>query len=129
MAEGLVLVDTNIFIAAFRGDGKIKKILAGLGNQIVISTITELELYRGAKTASRKDALKKQLEVYAIAPLTEEISSLAVQIMYESISGHQDVFVADCLIAATAKYLNLPLLTLNGKDFQFIKGLELYPLD
>ncbi len=46
--------------------------------------------------------------------------------MNKYVSGKQDVFIADCFIAATAIVYNLPFLTYNQKDFNFTKELKSY---
>jgi len=46
--------------------------------------------------------------------------------MKNYVSGKQEVFVADCLIAASAISNKLPLFTNNSEDFSFIKELKLF---
>ena len=53
------LVDTCVFIAAFRGDEKAINLLNGLKGSIVVSAITVMELFVGARTSGRKKELLK----------------------------------------------------------------------
>jgi tRNA(fMet)-specific endonuclease VapC len=126
MAEGGVLIDTNVIIDSFRGKQRAKEHLDALRGKICISSVTVLELYRGARSQRRKDELQEQLKAYAIIEVDTRISAKAVEVMKKYNSGNQDVFVADCLIAATAMVHGLPLLTYNTRDFDFIKELVLY---
>jgi tRNA(fMet)-specific endonuclease VapC len=126
MAEGRVLIDTNVFISSFRGNKTAKLHIDALRGRIAISTITVLELYRGARTVQRKEELTIQLKAYHVLPLDVAISLKAEELMRQHVSGQQDVFVADCLIAATSIVHDIELLTYNRSDFDFMKELRLY---
>jgi len=126
MAEGRVLIDTNVLIDSFRGKQHAKLHLEALRGRIAISSVTVLELMRGARSAQRKADLQVQMTAYEVLPLDSAICERAEAIMGEHVSGQQDVFVADCLIAATAIVHGLPLLTYNTRDFDFIPELRLY---
>ncbi|MBU0488562.1 MAG: type II toxin-antitoxin system VapC family toxin [Bacteroidetes bacterium] len=125
MAKRYCLVDTCVLIAVFRGNKEAKAFLDKLNDRIVISVITELELQKGAKTKERKKELSAQLKKYSKAVIDREICQQAVSLMNRYNSGNRDIFVADCLIAATALTNNIPLVTNNTDDFDFIEGLVL----
>jgi predicted nucleic acid-binding protein len=57
MALNLVLLDTCVFIKAFRGDKATATIIKDLEGQIAYSYITYLELLAGCKTNIRKKKL------------------------------------------------------------------------
>jgi len=54
-------------------------------------------------------------------PLNEEIVKLCIQLR-QTLS----LKVPDAIIAATARYLDIPLMTRNIKDFQKVPGLKLF---
>jgi tRNA(fMet)-specific endonuclease VapC len=60
-----------------------------------------------------------------ILHIHEGISKNAVELVEEYALSHK-LSIPDALIAATAIYYNLPLYTLNLKDFVFIKAVQMY---
>ena len=70
-------------------------------------------------------ALRNHLELIAVLPLTEPISSRFVELM-EAYSLSHKLAIPDALIAATALTHHAPLYTLNLKDFRFIPDLVLF---
>jgi len=66
----------------------------------------------------------KFLDKLIIIPMNEEIAGLSTELLKKYVLSHKLHF-ADAMIASTAIYYNLPLFTLNIKDFRFIKNLQL----
>ncbi|HEY3372550.1 MAG TPA: type II toxin-antitoxin system VapC family toxin [Prolixibacteraceae bacterium] len=126
MAKDLIIVDSCILIKAFRKDNKAINDLKSIVGFTAYSVITELELYIGANTSAKKEAIKKIFESYYGIPLNSAISAKAVEIMQMYISGQQIISVPDCLIAATSLITGFPILTYNNKDFDFIEGITFY---
>jgi len=126
MAKKLVLVDTNIFIDVFRGNKLTKKQLDDLEGTIAKSAITVMELFAGCKTKKQKAELNLQLKAYNIIHIDTEISLKAVQLFNNYVSAKQDMYIADCLIAATALTYKFKLFTHNKSDFNFIKAINFY---
>ncbi len=126
MAKNLIIVDSCVLIKAFRKDVIAINDLNEIMNKTAYSVITQLELMIGANTPLKKEAMIKIFEAYYGIPLNSEISSKAVQIMYDYVSGQKSISVPDCLIAATALTTGYPLLTYNKKDFEFIEGINFY---
>lgn len=120
------LVDTCIFIDAFRGEKKAKDLLNSIKDKIAISCITEMELFMGAKTKERKKDLEKQLKVYSKILIDIETSNKAMQLMKKYNSKNRNLHIADCFIASSALVNNYPLVTNNIADFEFIEGLKFY---
>lgn len=125
MAQSLVIVDSCVFIKAFRKDSQARNDLINIQGRTAYSIITQLELLIGANTKIKKDAITEIFKSYYGIPVNTEISKKAVQLMEIYVSGQQTLSVPDCLIASTAIVTGLPLLTYNTKDFCFIKGLKL----
>jgi len=122
MARNLVIVDSCVFIKAFRKDIQAKNDLLKIDGHIAYSTVTHLELLTGARTATKKDAINQIFNAYYGIPINHEISEIAIQLMNEYVSGQRVLAVPDCLIAATSLFTGFPILTYNLKDFVFIKG-------
>lgn len=120
------LVDTCIFIDAFRGNKRAKDLLNSIKDKIAISCITEMELYMGAKTKERKKDLEKQLKIYSKVLIDVETCNKAIQLMKKYNSKNRDLHIADCFIASTSLVNNYPLVTNNISDFDFIEGLRFF---
>jgi toxin FitB len=113
------LIDSNVIIDYFNG------LLPEFGrkflNQItpVISVITIVEIF-GGKSITAEEHLKLQgfAEVSVIYPVDQSIALIAINLKQKS-----SIKLADSLVAATAIYYNLKLVTRNISDFK-IEGLE-----
>ena len=117
MAKSLVIVDSCVFIKAFRKDARARDDLKKIEGKTAYSVITQLELLIGANTKIKKEAIAEIFKSYYGIPLIPEISIKAVEIMQRYITGQQTLSVPDGLIAATALVHDLPLLTAD-KDFK-----------
>lgn len=124
----MVILDTNIIIDHIR-----RKVTHSLFEQIcqkysiheiAISIITIQELYAGEST--RKDEIERALLAITnplkIFPYTYEVAKLAGEIVRDL---SRPIELADAAIASTAIINGCQLATLNKKDFQGIKDLEL----
>lgn len=125
MAQSLIIVDSNVFIKAFRKDEQARNDLKNIEGKTAYSIITQLELLTGANTKTKKEAITEIFKSYYGIPVNAEISKKAVQLMETYVTGQQMFSVPDCLIAATSIITGFPLLTYNSKDFSFINGLKL----
>ncbi|MGH9945730.1 MAG: PIN domain-containing protein [Pyrinomonadaceae bacterium] len=121
MAKIDLLLDTNILIKIWRGDAELEQEINKFG--CAIDTVVCLEFLQGVnkKQQKRADEFVKRFE---FLPFTPMISQLAVGLI-RKFSHKEGLRMPDALIAATALDLNLPLLTLNKKHFEFINGLDL----
>lgn len=126
MEQKYYLVDTCVFISAFRGNAKAVKLLTELKGKIAVSSITIMELYLGAKTAQRKKELSQHISKLPVCHLTTEVSVKAMAMIKRYVTSRRTVGIPDCIIASTAIENNYPLVTYNKKDFDFIHGLDLY---
>ena len=109
--------DTNFLIAVHEGDEKTEPFLDGA---VVVSVISEIELlgWRNIKS-DEKLKLRELLDDCIIFELTAEIRKLAIEIRQEC-----NVKTPDAIIAATSKYLQIPIVT-SDKGFKSIPGIEL----
>jgi tRNA(fMet)-specific endonuclease VapC len=126
----MVVVDTNIIIDHLRQRGKEDTVLMGLAQNIAkenlaISVVTVQELYEGKSTMEKdeEEYLLATLSPLAIFPYNYDVAQLAGEIARDL---SRDIEFADAAIAATAIVNEASLASLNRKDFQDIKDLELF---
>ena len=115
------LVDTSVLIAHLRDFSPATKFLVQ-EDGLVISYVTLVELLQGT---GNKDEMKKVNRL--VAPFTvlwgsETVNKRALELVEHYHLSHK-AHVLDMLIAATALTANIPLITDNVKDFQFIPDL------
>ena len=126
----LVLVDTDILVDASRGVATAIRFLEAQESQaaVSISAVTQMELLIGCRDRAELRATERFLNRFAIVPLTEAASQLAVKLVADYHLSHS-MKIPDALIAATALNSDLPLATKNQKHFRFLPGLKLaaYP--
>ena len=122
----MILIDTNIPIEIYRNNTTIVDAVKKIGqDNIAVSDITCAELYYGARNKKELQTIAKDLKKLDILAIQTEISSKAVALV-EKYALSLKLDIPDALIASTAIYHNLPLYTLNTKDFVFIEGIKLY---
>jgi predicted nucleic acid-binding protein len=113
-----IVLDTNIILYLLNGSKEISTILDGL--EMYVSVISEIELlgYQGL-TIDDKVQIKKFLSDCTIISLNDEVKEI-------SISAKQlaEIKTPDAIVAATAIYINLPLITAD-KGFEKITDLNL----
>ena len=120
----LILLDTNIVIGLLRGEKQESQIVESLGYEnTAISTISVLEIYYGMFKSEVKDT-KIAPSKFNKLHLDKEICQKAVEIMLAYASNRP--MLPDCLIAATSIICNAELYTYNKKDFDYLKGVNLY---
>ena len=124
----MTIVDTDILIDAARGVPDavncLKRIKAH--DVLAISSVTQMELMVGCRNKSELQKLDKFLKQFQIIKLNEAVSDKAVELLRLYRLSH-GLLIADGLIAATALTLNVPFITKNQRDYQFIAGLNLLP--
>ena len=122
----LVLCNTNILIDLSRRNPNVIQNLKTIGTPNVrISAISAGEFIFGALNKADLIKISKALDAITIIQVNEETSKEGVALVKRYGLSHT-LTAPDALIAATALIYDLPLYTLNRKDFRFIKGLNLY---
>ena len=96
-------------------------------SNILISDISRGELFYGAINKIELKMIQDDLAKISILHINEEISQMAVNLVEQFCLSHK-LDIDDALIAATAIYYNLPLFTLNTRDFKFLPNLKLYQI-
>ncbi|MCI0552840.1 MAG: type II toxin-antitoxin system VapC family toxin [Anaerolineae bacterium] len=122
----MILCDTNILIEFYKGNSEIVQELQKVGlSNLSISTITAGELYFGSRDKRELEQIKKNLALLNQIPIDADISERFLTLLEEYALSHR-LSVPDALIAATAISQNIPLYTLNLKDFRFISNLQIH---
>jgi len=122
----MILCDTNIFISAFIKRTETINKMQEIGYEnIVISSITAMELFRGMDNNSELNQMKKYLKYYDFIHISKEISEKAVELIHSFHLSH-NLQIPDAIIGATSIIYEIPLFTYNIKDFIFMPKLELY---
>jgi len=117
-----VLCDTNSIIYLLDGNEDIARLLDS--KQVYLSAITELELF-GKPNLSVYDSriIEALLDECFIIDINREIKHI-----YREIKQKYTIKLPDAIIAATAIYLDIPLLT-SDKGFKNISHLKLMMCD
>lgn len=124
------LIDTDTIIFALRGD---KNVLAKFEENknlpISISMITYAELIFGAKRSQneQKNMIKVNhiRDIYAIEDLNEGVMEVFADVKAKMFEKGIRIEDMDLLIAATAIYNELTLVTNNTKHFENVPNLKL----
>lgn len=119
------LIDSDILITVLRTGKNLKDLFKPHIKDedfLLISTITEAELFAGAsaQTAKEQDRINELLAKFLVVPVSSEIARIAGQLKYA-----YKIFLDDSFIAATAIKTNSVLVTKNLKDFQKIKEVKI----
>jgi hypothetical protein len=126
----VTIIDTDILIDAGRGIQQAVDCLKDIksNSSLAISAITQMELMVGCRNKLELQKLDKFLKQFQVVKVNENITDHSIELLRRYRLSH-GLLIADSLIAATALSLNLPLLSKNQRDYQFIKGLNLlaYP--
>ena len=124
----MVLCDTNIFIGAFNGKQNAIDTMEKIGfDNIVISSITLMELYQGMGNKLELAQMKKKIKYYDVIEINSQISKLATTFI-ENYKLSHGLQIPDALIGATAVIHEIELFTYNIKDFGFMPNLKLYTI-
>ena len=93
-------------------------------DNVVLSSITKMELLLGASNKTELKTISKKLGRFNIALINNEITLLAFELL-ETYRLSHGLAIPDCFIASTALVTDLELFTYNEKDFKFISKLRL----
>lgn len=101
-----LLLDTNILIYLLTGESSLVDIL--FENNCYISFITELELLSFYNINHENEKIKPLLDDLTIIDINNTIKSNVIEVRKKN-----KLKLPDSIIAATSKYLNIPLLTVD----------------
>ncbi|SFA48735.1 hypothetical protein SAMN04488511_107206 [Pedobacter suwonensis] len=122
----MVLCDTNILIHAFNGNVNTIKALEEIGfANIVLSSITTMELLQGMGNKAELAQMKKKIKYYDIIHFNSHISQKSIELI-EGFKLSHHLQIPDAIIGATAIVNEIELFTYNKKDFDFMPNIMLY---
>lgn len=121
-----VLFDTNIFIYLFDGHPTYLHFLRTIaGKTVGMSIITYMEVLIGAHDDSEEKDLRIFLDNFEVVPLSIPIAQeVAGWVRQKKRKGLRHPGASDTIIAQTALFLNVSLVTNNPKDFTAFTGLR-----
>lgn len=126
-----VLLDTDILSMLMRGNSEVlARSTTYLTSfpRLSFSVITLYEALRGLKVKNAQvqlNAFERFSSVNEVVPLSREIADVASDIYASLHKGGRLIGEADTLIAATAKYEGLTLVTNNTHHFNRVSGLTI----
>ena len=116
------LIDANIYIAILKGDVKLKYLVENLAG--ALDVVVYIELIQGAKNKGEVQTIEKYLTRFELIHFSETISKKSIELIRTYSKSH-GLLLGDAIIAATCLEKDLTLITLNVKDFRFIKSLKI----
>lgn len=116
MSGNSIFLDTNILIYLLQGDLKIAELIDN--KTFPISFITELELLSIPTNSIQNRKIKALLKECYILNINEEIKNHTIDFR-----NKYNIKLPDAIVAATAHYLDLPLITAD-KGFKKIDELK-----
>mgnify|MGYP000120138957 CR=1 FL=1 len=118
MSGNRLFVDTNILIYFLKGDQEVIEMLSD--KNPVISFITELEVLSfPGDSSNNEEIIKGLLKNCSIIDINSEIKKRTITFRKKS-----NLKLPDAIIAATAQFTGLPLLT-GDQQFKSVKGLDI----
>jgi len=121
----MVIVDTDVIIAAIRGNDIARQLIRRYRSSACISVVTEMELYVGATNKRKRESVELVLKEHEVIPLDKSICEIALRLIKTNNTAHSSLFLPDALIAATCLHEHCALVTFNTKDFAIVKGLQI----
>lgn len=125
-----LLVDTNIISYAYNEHslwGVYQPILEG--HQLLVAAQTMAELRFGALVRNWGEHKRRRLEVLlsncAVVHTDDEICTAWARVRSEALTKGRPIGAGDAWIAATARALEIPFVTHNRRDFEFLDDLIL----
>jgi predicted nucleic acid-binding protein len=122
-----LLIDTSIIIEHLRKTDKRRSVLYGISHDIelFVSSVTLFELQAGATDTAKQQDIKSVLYGMGILPIDETVAVEAGKLYRVLKAANNQLEIRDLFIAATALANKIPILTLNRKHFELVKGVHL----
>ena len=126
----ILLVDTNV-ISYANNEHSLWEVYRPLleGHQLLVAAQTVGELRFGALFKNWGERKLRRLEAilssYTVVQTDDEICTAWATVRLESYLKGRPMSESDVWIVATARALDIPLVTHNRRDFDFLEGLSL----
>ena len=120
MSGERIIADPNALIRMFAGEASVVDLLAG--TDIHVSFITEIELLATSRiTATQAKRIRGFLDQCRVIGAVQDIRNYTIE--FRKSTGLK---LPDCIIAATAAYLNMPLITGDKAFNRLEKEISLF---
>jgi predicted nucleic acid-binding protein len=126
----MLLVDTNV-VSYANNEHSLWEVYRPLleGHQLTVAAQTVAELRFGALFKNWGERKLRRLEVilssYTVVHTDDDICTAWATVRLESHLKGRPMSESDVWIAATARALDIPLVTHNRRDFEFLEGLTI----
>jgi len=123
-----ILIDTDVVIEYLRSKEKSSTELIKLlhKHDALLSSISEFELYLGAKTDRHQSDLEMIFSEVEVIPFDFGCGRIAADIWKDLELAHQHLEIKDVFIASIAIYNKVWLGTFNEKHFKGIEKLKIW---
>jgi tRNA(fMet)-specific endonuclease VapC len=123
-----ILIDTDIVIEYLRSTEKSSTELIKLLQRydVLLSSISEFELYLGAKTERHQNDLEMLFSEVEVIPFDFGCGKIAANIWIDLQLTHQHLEIKDIFIASIAIHNDVWLRTFNEKHFKGIEKLKMW---
>ncbi len=119
----MYLLDTNIIIALLLKNDRVTKFIVGLfQSRFSISVVTRFEVFIGAHKHHEMTDEATEIYLDCYDNVNVDVDLVREAILLDRMNSKKMKF-KDLIIAATAKFHNLTLITAD-KDFKKIEGLK-----
>ena len=120
-----LLFDTTILIDLFQDDPRVGRYLGGLPDDTGLTThaVVKAEVMVGLSDSRELGKFDRLFRRFELLHVTEADSETAISWLRRLHLSHKVGF-PDCLIAATAIRVGVPVVTLNVRHFRLFKGLK-----
>ncbi len=123
-----ILIDTDVVIEYLRSKDRSATELIKLlqEHDVSLSSISEFELFLGAKTERHQNDLEMLFSEVDVMPFDFGCGKIAATIWKDLQLLHQHLEIKDIFIASIAINNGVWLRTFNKKHFQIIKKLKIW---
>ena len=123
-----ILIDTDIVIEYLRSKEKASTEFIKLlqKHDVLISSVSEFELYLGARTERHHTDLEMVFSEVEVIPFDFGCGRIAANIWKDRELTHQHLEIKDIFIASIAIYNKVWLRTFNEKHFKGIDDLKMW---
>jgi predicted nucleic acid-binding protein len=120
-----VLVETTVLVDLLRSSAAAADYLDATRARatLICSAVTTAELIIGSRTRAGLRAIDQLLARLQEVPITDDDSTRALNWLRKYYHSH-GVGYHDCLVAAAAARLRIPVATLNEKHFRVLPGVK-----
>lgn len=112
-----LVLDTNIIVYLLNGDTVLEELLNE--NRLVISVITEMELLSYNTSQKEEKIIRDFVNECQVIELNKTIKEYAI-----SLRKRHKLKLPDGIVAATAYFMNIPLITADT-DFNRLEEIEI----